>query len=85
LNTFEGVICVDTSQKKEELSINYIATVAAIAGIDYDIMRHDGDSTDGLLKKQISLSNGRRFNASLRVQLKCTSSPSQYSDDGNAM
>jgi len=73
---------VDTSQIKEELSINYIATVAAIAGIDYDIIRHDGDSTDGLLKKQMFPSSGGRFNASLRVQLKCTSSPSQYSDNG---
>ena len=73
---------MDISDIKEELSINYIATVAAIAGIDYDIIRHDKDSTDGLLKKQMILSNGGKFNASLRVQLKCTSSTSQYSDDG---
>lgn len=76
---------MDIPQIKEELSINYIATVAAIAGIDYDIIRHDEDSTDGLLKKQIVLSTGRRFNALLRVQLKCTSSPSQYSDDGEVI
>lgn len=67
---------MDISHIKEELSINYIATVAAIAGIDYDIIRHDEDSTDGLLKKQMILSNGGKFNASLRVQLKCTSSTS---------
>ena len=75
-------ICADIPQIKEELSINYIATVAAVAGIDYDIIRHDGDSTDGLLKKQMFPSNAGRFNASLRVQLKCTSSTSQYSDNG---
>ncbi|WP_446898855.1 DUF4365 domain-containing protein [Clostridium sp. LBM24168] len=76
---------MEISQIKEELSINYIATVAAIAGIDYDIIRHDEDSTDGLLKKQMFPSNGGIFCASLRVQLKCTSSHSQYSDDGDTI
>lgn len=74
---------MDESQIKEELSINYIATVAAIGGIDYEINRHDGDSTDGVLKKWIVPSAGSKIHTSLRVQLKCTSSVSQYSDDGN--
>ena len=71
---------MDKSGIKEELSINYLATIAAIRGIDYDTIRHDEDSTDGLVKKIISLDGGGRFNAELRVQLKCTSSPSQYSE-----
>lgn len=35
---------------KEELSICYISTIAANAGIDYETIRHDDDSTDGLIK-----------------------------------
>lgn len=73
---------MDESQIKEELSINYIATVAAIGGIDYEINRHDGDSTDGLLKKWVMPKSGGKIHTSLRVQLKCTSSTSQYTDDG---
>ena len=76
---------MDISQIKEELSISYISTIAAMAGIDYEIMRHDDDSADGLLKKCIYVFGGRKFNSSLHVQLKCTSSISQYNDDGKAI
>lgn len=43
----KGEVIVDVSKIKEELSISYIATVAALAGIDYQIDCYDGDSTDG--------------------------------------
>lgn len=68
---------------KEDLSINYISTLCAYSGISYEIMRHDDDSTDGILHKIITLDDGQRFNAQLRVQLKCTSSASQYKDCGD--
>lgn len=33
---------------KEELSICYISTISTNAGMDYEILRHDDDSTDAL-------------------------------------
>lgn len=68
--------------KKEDISISYISAVCAYAGIDYEIIRHDEDSTDAMIKKTVSMENGRKFVAELRVQLKSTSSSSQYTDKG---
>ena len=73
------------TQIKEDISISYISALCASAGISYDIIRHDDDSTDGILKKQIFREDGCRYNAELRVQLKCTSSTSQYTDNGNTI
>lgn len=73
------------TQTKEDLSISYIAAVCANAGIAYDTIRHDDNSTDGLVMKRIDLDNGRSFEAQLRIQLKCTSSISQYKDDGKCI
>ena len=73
---------MDDSHIKEELSINYINTIACMAGIDFDLIRPDGDSTDAIVKKWIALDGGLKFHASLRVQLKTTSSETQYSDNG---
>ena len=70
---------MDIEKRKEELSIAYISAICAMAGIDYDIIRHDGDSTDGQMKKVIVLEDGLKCNAQLRVQLKSTSSGSMYS------
>lgn len=70
------------TKAKEDLSISYISTLCASSGIAYEIHRHDDDSTDGELKKRINLGNGCLFDAQLRVQLKCTSSYSQYTDKG---
>ena len=67
---------------KEDLSISYISAVSANAGIAYDTQRHDEDSTDGIVKKQLDLPDIGRFDSSLRVQLKCTSSVSQYEEYG---
>lgn len=69
---------MDTSAIKEDLSISYISAVAAINGIGYETVRHDEDSTDGILKKIVTLEDGRKFDAELRIQLKATSSVSQY-------
>lgn len=73
---------MDNSHIKEELSISYINTVASIAGIDYEIVRHDDDSTDAILKKWIFLDEKMKFLSSLRIQLKTTSSKSKYNDNG---
>ena len=69
------------TQIKEDLSISYILALCAYAGIAYEIVRHDGDSTDGILRKRILLDGNKKFDAELRVQLKCTSSQSQYADN----
>jgi len=66
---------------KEELSISYLSTLAAINGIDFELIRHDSDSTDCILKRWIELDDGQKFNAQLRVQLKCTSSQNIYKEE----
>lgn len=80
-----GGVILDNSIIKEELSINYISTISSIAGISYQTIRRDEDSTDGILRKVISLENNGKFNAELRVQLKCTSSINLYTDDENVI
>lgn len=70
---------------KEDISIGYISALCAYAGIAYETMRHDEDSTDGLLRKRILLDDNRRFDSALRIQLKSTSSPSQYTDHGDIL
>ena len=71
------------SKVKEDISISYISAICAHAGIAYEISRHDDDSTDGLLKKCIEINDGKKFYSELRIQLKATSSPSQYEDKGD--
>lgn len=73
------------TQIKEDISISYISALCAYAGIAYEIVRHDEDSTDGILNKRILLGENRKFNAELGIQLKCTSSPSQYTDHGDTL
>lgn len=70
---------------KEDISISYISALCAYAGIAYEINRHDDDSTDGTLKKRIILGGNRKFDAELRIQLKCTSSLTQYTDKGDCI
>ena len=36
------------TQIKEDISISYISALCAYAGIAYEIVRHDADSTDGI-------------------------------------
>lgn len=68
------------SKFKEDLSISYISALAANAGIYYETQRHDEDSTDGILKQTVDLVDGGFYTAELHVQLKATSSSSQYSE-----
>lgn len=70
---------------KEDISISYISALCAYAGIAYEIVRHDEDSTDGILKKRVFLDGKRKLDVILRIQLKCTSSPSQYTDNGDTL
>ena len=74
-----------TTNDKEDIHISYISAVCASAGISFDLQRHDNDSTDGIIKKLIKLPNGSKYMSSLRIQLKCTSSKSQYTDDGTIL
>lgn len=71
--------------KKEDISINYISVLCAYADVAYEIIRHDDDSTDGILRKTIELGNNQKFISELRIQLKCTSSVSQYIDNGDTI
>lgn len=70
------------SQIKEELHISYISIVCAAAGITYETQYHDDDSTDGIMKKELELEENVFNQSAIRIQLKCTSSPSQYEDRG---
>lgn len=70
-----------TTNDKEDIHISYLSAVCASASISFDLQRHDNDSTDGIMKKLITLDDGTKYMSSLRIQLKCTSSVSQYTDD----
>lgn len=56
--------------KKEDISISYISVLCAYANVAYEIIRHDDDSTDGILRKTIELENNQKFISELRIQLK---------------
>ena len=60
------------------VSIVYISALCAVAGISFDLPRHDDDSTDAIIKKLITLKDGRKCESILRIQLKSTSAVSQY-------
>ena len=72
-----------STKHKEDLHISYISALCAVSGVSYDIQYHDDDSTDGIIKKKIEFPNGSFYNSSVRIQLKCTSSLSQYEDTGD--
>lgn len=76
---------MQVTKVKEDISISYISALCAYAGIAYEIVRHDEDSTDGILRKRVLLDGNRKFDAELRIQLKCTSSTSQYTDNGDTL
>ena len=59
---------MQVSKRKEDISISYISALCAYAGIAYEIVRHDDDSTDGILRKRILLDGHRKFDAELRIQ-----------------
>ena len=72
---------MDDAQIKEELSISYLSAICARAGITYETRKHDEDSTDAIINKIIDLDNEQKYNSCLRIQLKCTSSETQFSED----
>ena len=71
---------ISTNHMKD-IHISYISALCASAGISYDTQRHDDDSTDGIIKKRIQLSDALSFDASLRIQLKSTHSHSLYDEE----
>ena len=62
---------------KEDLSVCYLKTIAAVNGIALENITHDEDSVDVIIKKVIQMSSSRRFNSQISVQLKSTSSKNQ--------
>lgn len=76
----KGDLDMITTKHKEDLHISYMSALCAAADISFDIQTHDDDSTDGIIKKRITLANGCFYDSSARIQLKCTSSSSQYED-----
>ena len=74
---------MDDSKKKEQLSIVYISAVCAKAGILFNITKNDEDSMDATLSLNITLDDGSTYSSRIAVQLKSTSSLTQYSEDDN--
>lgn len=70
---------MDIEKIKEDLSICYLKTIAAANGVALEQSYHDEDSTDVIIKKFLELEGGLKFNSQISVQLKSTSSLSQYS------
>lgn len=67
------------TRRMEDLSIAYLSAIAAQDSVDFEMLRHDDDSVDCMLKKVVVLDNGCQFRASLHVQLKSTASRNLYS------
>ena len=65
---------------QEDIHISYITALCASADISYEKQWHDDDGTDGIIKKRIDFPDGGFFDSQLRIQLKSTSSPSQYTE-----
>ncbi len=70
---------MDIEKIKEDLSICYLKTIAAVNGIAVERIEHDEDSVDVIVKKVINTDQNMLFNSQISVQLKSTSSKSQYS------
>lgn len=70
---------MDIEKIKEDLSICYIKTIAAVRGIAVERIEHDEDSVDVVIKKVLHIDKNVSFNSQISVQLKATSSKSQYS------
>ena len=69
---------MDVERIKEDLSLCYLKAIAAVNGIAIEQFHHDEDSTDVVIKKFLELEGGYKFNSQISVQLKSTSSASQY-------
>ena len=75
---------MDIEKVKEDLSICYIKAISAINEIALEVHSHDEDSTDVELKRRVMINN-RPFDSNVHVQLKATSSTSQYSEDDSSI
>ena len=69
---------MDIEKIKEDLSICYLKTIAAVRGITVERIEHDEDSVDVVIKKVLNIDKNVSFNSQISVQLKATSSKSQY-------
>lgn len=69
---------MDIEKIKEDLSICYLKTIAAVRGIAVERIEHDEDSVDVIIKKVINTNPNMPFHSQISVQLKSTSSRSQY-------
>lgn len=78
-------VAVSNTTQKEDLSYSYIAAVCATAGIDFERVNHDHDSTDAILKQTVKLPDGSHFIAEMRVQLKSTSSSNLLQERQNSI
>lgn len=76
---------MDIEKIKEDLSICYLKMISAVNGIALEQFHHDEDSTDVVIKKVIKVGGTVPFNSSIRVQLKATSSTSQYTISGDSV
>ena len=70
---------MDIEKIKEDLSICYLKTITAVKGIAVERIEHDEDSVDVIIKKVLNIDKNVPFNSQISVQLKSTSSKSQYS------
>ena len=50
-----------TTNDKEDIHISYLSAVCASASVSFDLQRHDDDSTDGIMKKLITLDDGTKY------------------------
>lgn len=64
---------------KEELSVCYLSAISSINGIALERHHRDDDSIDVEIKKVVIRKDGFRFNSQISIQLKATSSQTQYS------
>ena len=69
---------MDIEKIKEDLSICYLKTIAAVRRIAVERIEHDEDSVDVVIKKVLNIDKNVSFNSQISVQLKATSSNSQY-------
>lgn len=69
---------MDIEKIKEDLSICYLKTINAVKGIAVERIEHDEDSVDVIIKKVLNTDKNMPFNSQISVQLKSTSSKSQY-------
>ena len=73
------------TRRMEDVSVAYLSAIAAQASVDFEMLHHDEDSVDCMLKKVVVLEDGSRFRSSLHVQLKSTASKNLYSIGENVI